>query len=47
MSIELFAVLNDFLGSYDFRYFDQLIVVVRALKEGLLLEHHSSKHASR
>ena len=47
MAIELFAVLNDFLGSYDFRYFDQLIVVVRALKEGFLLEHHSSKHASR
>ena len=47
MPVKLLAILNYFLCSDNLRYFDQLIIVVRALEERLLLEHHASQHASR
>ena len=46
MAIKLFAVLYDFLSADHLSYFNELVVVISALKEGFFLEHHASEHAS-
>jgi len=44
-NIILIDVLEEFLSSQYLGNFNQLVVVVFSLEEGLLLENHSSEHA--
>lgn len=45
--IVLFNVSEKVISSKDFRNFHQLVVIVFALEEWLLLEDHTSEHASQ